>query len=381
NGPLHFANPTRALFRVQKEGDKDAHQFAQGHPRAKPGPLVTYVWKPRNNRKGRHELSIQRTHPSQTLDMIPVTGSIRSTLRGISRMFTKAPVFDISYLVAVIFTLGSVIWCINGFFNFLPLIRPKSEFKGEELVGGGVTAFIGATIFEIGSILLILEALNENRDGCFGWAVHEALDEAARPVEPAIEHCIHHHQKTWNIFRKKAGRSRSVEEGRKETGKPADNLVWIWSPSWYDLKKHFFHEIGFVACFSQLIGATVFWISGFTALPGILNKMSPGLEDGIYWTPQVVGGTGFIISGTLFMLETQKKWWKPAFGVLGWHIGFWNLIGGIGFTICPAFGYDTDSWAQYQASCSTFWGSWAFLIGSVIQWYESLEKYPVRVEA
>ncbi len=27
------------------------------------------------------------------------------------------------------------------------------------------------------------------------------------------------------------------------------------------------------------------------------------------------------------MLETQKKWYLPAFGVLGWHIGIWNLIG------------------------------------------------------
>jgi hypothetical protein len=100
----------------------------------------------------------------------------------------------------------------------------------------------------------------------------------------------------------------------------------------------------------------------------------------LYWTPQVLGGLGFIISGTLFMLETQTKWWKPAPKTLGWWIGLWNLIGGVGFTICPAFGYDQSSWAQYQACLSTFWGSWAFLVGSVVQWYESLEKFPVEVE-
>jgi hypothetical protein len=94
----------------------------------------------------------------------------------------------------------------------------------------------------------------------------------------------------------------------------------------------------------------------------------------------VVGGSGFIVSGTLFMLETQTKWYIPAFKVLGWHIGFWNLVGGLGFTLCPAFGYDTQSWAQYEASLSTFWGSWAFLIGSLIQLYESLQKHPVDVE-
>jgi len=53
----------------------------------------------------------------------------------------------------------------------------------------------------------------------------------------------------------------------------------------------------------------------------------------------VIGGTGFIISGTLFMLETQRRWYIPAFRVLGWHIGAWNLIGGIGFTLSGAMGF------------------------------------------
>jgi hypothetical protein len=34
------------------------------------------------------------------------------------------------------------------------------------------------------------------------------------------------------------------------------------------------------------------------------------------------------------MLETQRKWYIPAFDTLGWHIAVWNLIGGIGFTVC-----------------------------------------------
>ena len=33
------------------------------------------------------------------------------------------------------------------------------------------------------------------------------------------------------------------------------------------------------------------------------------------------------------MLETQPKWYVPAWEVLGWHIGFWNLIGAFGFTV------------------------------------------------
>lgn len=82
--------------------------------------------------------------------------------------------------------------------------------------------------------------------------------------------------------------------------------------------------------------ASIFWIAGLTGLPNIIPTGDQPLLDGIYWTPQVVGGAGFIVSGILFMLETQKEWWKPAWGVLGWWIGFWNLVGALGFTVGSA---------------------------------------------
>jgi hypothetical protein len=138
------------------------------------------------------------------------------------------------------------------------------------------------------------------------------------------------------------------------------------------------HELGFLASAAQFTGASVFSIAGITALPGIINHMSPGLTDGIYWAPQVVGGSGFIVSGTLYLLETQQRWYRPAPQLLGWNIAFWNLIGGIGFTLCGALGFSSSYGAQYQASCATFWGSFAFLIGSLLQLYESLQKHPVE---
>lgn len=305
-------------------------------------------------------------------------------------MLVSYPVWDISWCVAWIFTLGSVLWVLNAMFVFLPYIAPSSTFKDEILTAGGVTAFIGATIFEIGSVLLMLEAINENRAGCFGWAVEQVYDEHRErgkglTIRPDKAGCSHHHQNRSNLVGEpnvvksgQASTTSSSSEPEKQTGDSGKS--WSWYPSRHDLRTHYAHDLGFIACSSQMAGATIFWISGFTALPGINNKLSHGALDGIYWVPQVLGGCGFIISGSLFMLETQKKWWKPAFGVLGWHIGMWNLIGGIGFTMCPAFGFDTSSWAQYQASCATFWGSWAFLIGSLIQLYESLDKNPVEVK-
>jgi hypothetical protein len=92
-------------------------------------------------------------------------------------MFSTYPYWDVSYLVAVIFTLGSIVWCINAFFVWLPLQDPSTEFPGEIADAGGITAFIGATIFEIGSVLLMIEAVNENRADCFGWALEEVLEE------------------------------------------------------------------------------------------------------------------------------------------------------------------------------------------------------------
>jgi len=109
---------------------------------------------------------------------------------------------------------------------------------------------------------------------------------------------------------------------------PENARTWTWFPTWHELRTHYFKEVGFLACLSQMIGATVFWISGFTALPSINNRLtSLAAQNGAFWAPQVIGGTGFIISGTLFMIETQQKWYLPAPKVLGWHIGAWNLVG------------------------------------------------------
>ena len=280
---------------------------------------------------------------------------------------------------------------------WLPLEKPSTEFSNEVYEGGGITAFIGATIFEIGSVLLMLEAVNEHREGCFGWAIQQAI-AGQWEVVPDNEACQHHHQNRRNLVGK--AKSHSINKDPEGSAEPpnidenntqhkngvsphASNQTqrvssWTWFPTWEDLRTHYIYELGFLACLAQLFGASVFWISGVTALPGIYNHLADASLKGAYYAPQIIGGSGFIISGTLFMLETQQKWYIPAWTTLGWHIGIWNLIGGWGFTLCPIFGLLTTSWGPYQEALSTYWGSWAFLIGSLIQLYESLQKHPVR---
>lgn len=108
-------------------------------------------------------------------------------------MFSTCPYWDVSYLVAIIFTWGSVIWCINAFFVWLPLQVPSSEFTNEMTYGGGISSFIGATVFEFGSVLLMIEAVNENKADCFGWNLEEVLEKSG---VLRLNHglaCSHHH--------------------------------------------------------------------------------------------------------------------------------------------------------------------------------------------
>lgn len=245
---------------------------------------------------------------------------------------------------------------MQGFFAWLPLVAPDTEFPGESYYGGGITAFIGAILFfEVGSILLIFEAINANNAGCFGWAVEQLVDggNAQLQLVATRSHCRHHHQNKRNLVGKPSlSTTSSASSSSSQTGKH-----WQWFPSWHDLRTHYFHELGFIASSAQLFGATVFGVSGITALPGIINHLTPQWRlNAAYWIPQVIGGSGFIVSSTLYMLETQQKWWKPAPHLLGWHIAFWNLVGAFGFTLCGALGMAYgNSGAQYQASLATFW--------------------------
>ncbi|EED16990.1 integral membrane protein [Talaromyces stipitatus ATCC 10500] len=394
SGPVGFLNPTRVHLKPTRKSKEEEEQEESAQPAisekepkkrervSRRQPRIEYLWRSRDNRKGRHAVHVQYSpkHHGPGHNLPASTNSFREILSNIYRMVTYFPYWDVSWLVATIFTLGSVVWVINAFFVWLPLEDPSTEFSGESLTGGGITAFIGATIFEVGSVLLLLEAVNEKHTACFGWAVEtvmKRLESHEDPIKTTVvrrfesNECEHHHAKRHSFLR----------DGLKETS-PEEERSFQWLPSWTELRTHYFHELGFLASLVQLIGATIFWIAGFTGLPGIIDHMSWGLTDGVYWVPQIVGGFCFVLSGFLFTIETQPKWYIPAPSILGWHIGAWNFIGGIGFTLCGALGpASSSSGVEYQTCLATFWGSWAFLIGSVIQWYESVDKFPVEVKS
>lgn len=298
---------------------------------------------------------------------IQPTSSPKAVLAGIKRMFTTCPWWDVSYLVAVFFTVGCLIFIACGLFAWLPIAFPATTFSDETTIASGWTAFIGATLFQIGAVLLVFEACNENRTGCFGWALERAFsgtDEAIQ-AHGALNRCHHHHQRA---------------KTKQPSAEESDDRRWQWWPSWHDLRTHYIHEIGWLASISLAIGATIFYVSGILALPYIYPHLSKGVLLGVYWLTYLVGGVLFVFSSALYMLEVQTKWYKPAPQLLGWHIGLWNMIGSVGWTLAAALGYCTESWCEYQSELSLIWASVAFTIGSALLWYEAVNKYTVEAD-
>lgn len=101
--------------------------------------------------------------------------------------------------------------------------------------------------------------------------------------------------------------------------------------------------------------------------------------NGAYWALQVAGASFFVISSLILMLEEQPSWYWPTPARIGWQVGFWNLVGGVGFLLSGAFGFcavPADVLQLGGTVLSTFWGSYAFLIGSYLQLIEAVNKHP-----
>ncbi|KAI7540768.1 hypothetical protein KC331_g8976 [Hortaea werneckii] len=122
HGPLRFLNPTRADYDhvpVKSGADpgtdaKEANAPGSTQPTTREkneiDPKTRYRWTSRNNRKGRHALVVNQAQATQASPETPrPTAHPREILSGIRRMFTSFPVWDVSYDVAVTFTLGSLI--------------------------------------------------------------------------------------------------------------------------------------------------------------------------------------------------------------------------------------------------------------------------------
>lgn len=101
-GPLSALNPTTRYMSIDKTSTGSA-----ASSRKHPG--VVYVWRSRDNRKGRHAVAIDPEHQDQhRVGGGEPTESWRQTLSGLGKMFLRYPIWDVSYDVAVVFTIGKL---------------------------------------------------------------------------------------------------------------------------------------------------------------------------------------------------------------------------------------------------------------------------------
>lgn len=248
--------------------------------------------------------------------------------------------FDVSWWTALFFLIGSCAWVINGAIAFHWNVSENAT----KFDVTSSTAFIGGTLFFFGGWTMYWEALNAERTAQFDIAVRRQEKNIINAFREAL-HC-----------------------GRTARARRQTHWVWIgWDGG--------FRSISFMANFNQFCGTTVFWISVIAILFLPEDESSAQTPYYIfYWVPQVVGAGFLIISSTLLTLENQSSIFKPNLLDIGWHVGFWNLWGSIGFFLSGLFGIIFDSshdvGRRWGVSFATYIGSCSFLLGSIIQYIE-----------
>jgi hypothetical protein len=248
--------------------------------------------------------------------------------------------------VAQFFVWGSVCWVVNGFFLWSP-----TEPNASQLLAASWSAFAGGTLFECGAAFAVLEALNADHP----WELGDAVEDKVTAAELDSSAITHYH-----LHNKPMGSRRGTTTGFR----------W-WGTDW--------RSLGYIAAFTQLCAATVFWISTFTGLPNLVDDPTHHAPRAVlFWTPQVVGGSGFVLAGIVQLYELQPEGTLlPPLRELGWHVAAWNMVGALGFTLSGAFGYAEGGCCQHWGTAfSTFWGGWAFLLGSYLQLLEVVNKHP-----
>ncbi|KAK9831898.1 hypothetical protein WJX81_006834 [Elliptochloris bilobata] len=307
---------------------------------------------------------------------------------------------NVSYWVATLFTLGSVAWIVNGFYLFLPTGNASVD-----LYASGYSALLGGTLFTIGAYLAIVEALNIDRVAYFGYHVHRAVKDgldsisfhpkrAGQKVNPHYDYNPSDHRSAARsaradegglsmpasqpqVVEPKSGNAGGFVRPPAPASAPAQGLLGGGAqvaPASVNGATSDAKPRAAVMC-----GASLFQLSVVAGVPNLIPLSNWQLLDALVWTPQVVGAMGFIIASGMLMLETQKRWWEPKPLDIGWHVAFWNLVGAIGFWLSAFFGYFGEEYQHWGTAFSTFWGAWAFLIGSYLQLLEALNKHPMSL--
>lgn len=138
------------------------------------------------------------------------------------------------------FTWGSVVWVVNGFADYLPFCSSRFA-KNPQLTGW--TAFVGATIFEIGSIFGIWEVLNAD------WMTFESRRTERDAAPDGVAD-----------MEKVGGKQGKAQMAEDSDWVPQTNARSRWV--WFTVDPKYWHDLGWYGAFFQLLAASIFWISG-----------------------------------------------------------------------------------------------------------------------
>jgi hypothetical protein len=309
-----------------------------------------------------------------------------SFLHRITLMFTRFPIRDMSWMVGFIFSIGSAAFVVNGFFLVLPLIAPETTFVGEASYATPTSGLVGAIIFVLGGWSGFLEGLNLKRGHSVavteGVSVENLeMSESGRrkvlDVESARAPKNDHDQKHQSPMQQLS----IPKQQTPDTTSPSTALAMVGSPSfiWYPTMRQFrstYHrDTAFLAGLIQFIGTIIFLIATITSVPGVIDFTNIPVFYTANLFPATFGGVLFITSSAMQMIGAQEKWYIPRPMRLDWHIGFINVIGSVGFMLAGALPYIGTTEATLQSALASFWGSWAFMIGGILQWYHITGSY------
>ena len=184
-----------------------------------------------------------------------------------------------------------------------------------------------------------------------------------------VEHKTHHIQTI-------------AEVGGRLNKKAPKNSVPEWT--WWALE---FDTIAKKAGMIQFSGAVLFLISVLFSLARrdgsdiIIPAEKWVLQDVVIWGLQIIGSLCFLYAACAFYLEIQNRSCIPKIHLLECHIQGWYILGAFGFLLCAVFGLFTN-YKGAEVCCDTdmmlssFWGSVAFLISSILMIVEVANKHP-----
>ncbi|PSN75526.1 hypothetical protein BS50DRAFT_42541 [Corynespora cassiicola Philippines] len=253
----------------------------------------------------------------------------------VKKMFTVFPYRDPIYLVAIIFTLGSLDLVINAFFDLIPRAVPGVIFENEKEIASPSTILIGAIFFFVAGIFDIFGALNAD-----------------------------------------AGTMESDKEAGNVKYRPAllGSPGFKWIPPREKFLELLLGNLAFQAGLLVLFGGVIFLFAGVVDFPGVVPEELPDFAV-IVFGPQVIHGFLFFVANLLLALFDQEKWYKPAYWDPEWQGAALNTIGGFGFMVVglELFNRGEVEVAEFRAAVAAMVGSWAFFIGSLVRLYSVME--------